>query len=354
MSKHFRNIGSKAGMVPGTLIHIGERTTEKIKITRFVYNDKIMEEDILEEHQDFLPDERENAVTWINLNAIHEPELIGKIGESLDLHLLTLEDILNTGQRPKMEDFEEYIYIVIKMLTFNETESQVDVEQISVILGKNYVISFQEKEGDVFDEIRDRIRLNKGKIRKKGPDYLLYTMLDAIVDNYFLLLEKFGEKLEFMEENLVLKPEPETLREIYKQKRELIYLRKSIWPLRELISNLDKYHSTLIKKDTYIYLRDVYDHSYQVQETVETFRDMVSGMLDIYLSSVSNKMNEIMKILTIFAAIFIPLTFLAGVYGMNFKYLPELNWKWAYPVWWGISLLLISGMLFYFRRKNWL
>jgi len=230
----------------------------------------------------------------------------------------------------------------------------VQAEQVSLVLGSNFVISFQERVGDVFDEVRDRIRNAKGRIRKMGPDYLAYALLDAVVDNYFTVLEKFGEKIEAAEEELVANPTEKTLKQIHLVKRELLSVRKSVWPLRELISALQRGESGLIQETTGIYLRDMYDHTIQVIDTVESFRDMVSGMLDIYLSSISNKMNAVMKVLTIIATIFIPLTFIAGVYGMNFKYMPELQWRWGYGL-----ILVVMGivaviMLFYFRKKKWL
>jgi len=244
--------------------------------------------------------------------------------------------------------------MVLKMLTFNNESNSIQSEQVSLVLGQNFVISFQEAAGDVFEQIRDRIRNAKGRIRKMSADYLAYALIDAIVDNYFLILEKMGEQIESMEEELIAKPSDKTVRMIHSLKRELIFLRKSVWPLRELISNLEKTESSLITNSTEPYLRDVYDHTIQVIDTVEGFRDMVSGMLDIYLSSISNRMNAVMKVLTIIATIFIPLTFIAGIYGMNFKYMPELGWKWAYPAVWLIMAIVAIVMLIYFKRKKWL
>jgi len=253
-----------------------------------------------------------------------------------------------------MEDFEDHLFVTVKMIYFDDKKNDIEAEQLSIIFGPNFVISFQEKEGDIFNPIRDRIRKARGRIRKMKADYLAYALLDTIVDHYFIVLEKLGEKIEGMEEELVAKPTPETLQSIHTLKRELIFLRKSIWPLREVVNVLERGESSLIHKSTGIYLRDVYDHTIQVVDTVETFRDMVSGMLDIYLSSVSNRMNEVMKVLTIVATIFIPLTFLAGVYGMNFKHMPELELPWGYP---GLLVLMIAvglTMVAYFRSKKWL
>lgn len=294
------------------------------------------------------------SITWINVDGIHQIETFEKLGKCFELHPLTLEDILNTDQRPKVEDFGDYMYVVLKMFSYEDKSNEILIEQVSLILGPNFVLSFQEDVGDVFDPIRERIRNGKGKIRKMGADYLVYTLLDAIVDNYFIILEKIGEQIEFIEERLIINPASDTLNTIHKLKREMLFLRKSVWPLREVISNMERVESSLIKGSTKIYLRDVYDHNIQIIDTIETLRDMLSGMLDIYLTSISNRLNAVMKVLTIIATIFMPLTFLAGIYGMNFKYMPELEWKWGYPL---ILLIMFSigvSMLFYFKRKKWL
>jgi len=253
-----------------------------------------------------------------------------------------------------MEDYGDYIFVVLKMLYPGENKDEIEAEQVSLILGSNFVISFQEREGDVFDPIRDRIRKNKGRIRKAGADYLAYALLDAIVDNYFLILENVGEKIEDTEQQLATNPSPETLQYIRELKNEMIFLRKSIWPLRELINGLERCESTLIHESTGVYLRDVYDHTIQIIDTVESYRDMISGMVDIYLSSISNKMNEVMKVLTIFASIFIPLTFIAGLYGMNFEFMPELTWHWGYFALLGFMVSVGVSLVVYFRRKRWL
>jgi magnesium transporter len=240
------------------------------------------------------------------------------------------------------------------MLDQSNQSKEILTEQISLILGPSFVISFQEREGDVFDPIRERIRSGKGRIRKMGADYLAYALLDAIVDDYFIVMEKLGERIEFLEEELVKRPLPETLQTIHHLKREMIFFRKAVWPLREVIGSLERGELPLVKETTRIYLRDVYDHTIQVIDTIETFRDMVSGMLDIYLSSVSNRLNSVMKVLTIIATIFMPLTFLAGIYGMNFKHMPELEWKWGYPAVWIAVILISVSMLTYFKKKGWL
>jgi magnesium transporter len=240
------------------------------------------------------------------------------------------------------------------MLYYDDITNEINSEQVSIIFGQNFVISFQEKEGDVFNPIREMIRTGKGRIRKMGADYLAYSLIDAIVDSYFIILEKLGENIEDIEDTMIANPTPETLQAIHRLKRKMILLRKSVWPLREVVSAIERSDSSLIQKPTRIYLKDVYDHTIQVIDTVETFRDVLSGMLDVYLSSISNKMNEIMKVLTIIATIFIPLTFIAGVYGMNFEYMPELKWQWGYPVIWFVMLIIGISMLAYFRKKKWL
>jgi magnesium transporter len=352
--KVFKKRSSKAGLPPGTLVHVGEKKVESVKITFIDYDEQDFQEKEATHIEECLKLKDTATVSWINIDGLHDIELLEKLGKGFELHSLILEDILSTGQRPKFEDYEKYIFVVLKMLSFNEDSQSVEAEQVSLILGPNYVISFQERIGDVFDPIRERIRNTKGRIRKMGPDYLAYALLDAIVDNYFVILERFGEKIESMEEEVIGNPTERTVQQIHSLKREMISLRKSIWPLRELIGGLQKSESLLINETTDIYMRDVYDHTIQIIDTIESFRDMVSGMLDIYLSSLSNKMNAVMKVLTIIATLFIPLTFVAGIYGMNFEYMPELKVRWAYGAVWLVMIIIAAIMLFYFRRKKWL
>lgn len=344
----------KTGLPPGSLIHIGERKTERTRIAIIDYDEKNFEQKKAKTVEECFPFKDKATVTWINVDGVHDSDIIGKMGEHFGVHPLILEDIMNTAQRPKMEDMGDYIFIVVRMISFEAKKKGVLSEQVSLIVGSNFVISFQEGEGDVFDPIRERIRSDKGRLRKMGPDYLAYALIDAIVDNYFLVLEKLGEQVEFLEEELVIDPGRKTIEVLHTLKREMIYLRKSVWPLREVISGVARSGSPLIKESTGIFLRDVYDHTIQVIDTIETYRDMLSGMLDIYLSSVSNRMNEIMKVLTIIATIFIPLTFIAGLYGMNFQYMPELRWRWGYFA--TLAWMAVVGvfMLIYFRRKKWL
>jgi magnesium transporter len=354
MSKLIKKRGKKTGLPPGTPVFVGEKKTEEARISIMDYDETQFQERKAEKIEECFPFKETPTVTWINIDGVHQVDIVEKMGKHFDLHPLIMEDIVNTEQRPKMDDLGHYLFMVLKMLYYDKKDNEVKIEQASLILGENFVISFQEREGDIFDPIRERIRNAKGRIRKMGADYLAYALLDTVVDNYFTILEKLGEMIEELENRLVTDPRPETLHEIHKLKREMIFLRRSVWPLRELISGLERGESSLIKKATRIYLRDVYDHTIQVIDTVETFRDMLSGMHDTYLSSVSNRMNEVMKVLTIIATIFIPLTFIAGVYGMNFKFMPELEWQWAYFVVWVVIIFVAILMLIFFKRKKWM
>ena len=354
MPRFIKKTSKKAGLPPGTLVHIGERKTETAQITVIDYDETQFTQEQVKTVEECFPFKDKPTVTWINIDGLHDVKIIEKLGSHFNLHPLLLEDILNTEQRPKMEDFGDYIFLVLKMLRYEDKTRQIEAEQVSLILGPNWVITFQEREGDVFNTVRERIKKGKSRIRKLGSDYLTYALVDAIVDNYYIILEEFAEEIEDTETELAQNPTRETLQTIRTMKREMVFLRKSVWPLRELVSSLERGGATLIHESTGIYLRDVYDHTIEIIDTVESFRDMISGMLDIYLSSISNRMNEVMKVLTIFAAIFIPLTFLAGIYGMNFEYMPELKWHWGY---FGILIVMASVasvMLVYFKRKRWL
>jgi magnesium transporter len=295
------------------------------------------------------------TVSWIDVKGINQTEVIKQLDDSFGLHPLVLEDIKNLEQRPRMEDFGNYIYISLKILNYQEEVQNIESEQISIILGKNFVITFQQgKDGDIFETIRDRIRNNKGKIRKMGTDYLVYRIINEVVDSYFYILEKIGEKVEGLGEEVMSNPSPETLHLIHNIKRETLQIRKAVWPLREILNNLERGESSLVKKSTCIYLRDAYNHTIQIVDNIETTRDMLSEMMDIYLSSINNKINEVMKVLTIIATIFMPLTFFAGVYGMNFKHFPEISWQYGYPLFWLIVAITVVSMLIYFKRKKWL
>jgi len=355
MKRYSKKRSKKTWMPPGTLVHIGEKTAEIAGVTVIDYNEAELREETLHKIEECLLLKDRSTVTWINIEGIHDVPLIEKLGACYEIHPLTLEDILNTDQRPKVDDMENYIFIVLKMLHYNDQDTDIVSEQISLILGRNFVFSFQEGiQGDVFEPLRQRIRGSKGKIRKMGADYLAYALLDGIVDNYFAVLEKLGEQIEIIEEEVVTDPRPETLQKIHYLKREMLYIRRCIWPLREVMASLAKRESELIKESTEVFLRDVYDHVVQIIDTIETFREMLSSMLDIYLSSISNRMNQVMKVLTIIATIFIPLTFLAGLYGMNFKYMPELEWPWGYPLLLTFMLTVVCFMLYFFRKRKWL
>ncbi|MGD9032198.1 MAG: magnesium/cobalt transporter CorA [Desulfobacteraceae bacterium] len=349
-----KKFSKRPGLAPGTLVHVGEKKVEEIRIRMIDYDETHLEERELDSLDECFPYADKPTVTWINIDGLHEVDWIEKIGKNFGLHPLVLEGIVHTEQRPKMEEFENYIFIITKMLSYDEEQHQLNAEQFSLILGPNYIITFQERVGDVFEMVRERLRKGKGRIRKRPPDYLAYALIDAVVDHYFLVLERIAERVESLEEELVTNPTPETLQTIHHLKRDLIFLRKSVWPLRELIGGLERGESSLVQEKTTVFLRDVYDHTIQVIDTVESLRDMVSGMLDVYLSSVSNKMNEVMKVLTIIATIFIPMTFIAGIYGMNFEFMPELKWHYGYHLVWVLIVAIAVIMLFYFRRKKWL
>jgi len=354
MQEIFRRKAKKPGLESGTLVHVGETFAEKVKITIIDYDEQRFQEKEAKTVDECLPFKDRPTVTWINVDGIHQVDVIEKIGTHFGVHPLLLEDILHTAQRPKAEDFYNYIYIVLKMLRLNETTDEIEVEQVSLILGDNFVITFQETVGDVFDPVRERIRSNKGRVRKMGADYLAYALIDTIIDNYFVVLERLGEDIENLEEEVVLNPTRDTLQGIHDAKRDMLTLRRSVWPLREVISGLQRGESSLFKKGTLVYLRDVYDHTIQVIDTVEAFRDMVSGMMDIYLSSISNKLNEVMKVLTIISTIFMPLTFITGVYGMNFAFMPPKDQPWGFYASLAVMFGVVGAMLVFFRKRKWI
>lgn len=345
----------KAGLPPGTLIYTGDRADQGFQITTVTYHEGDYSETTSQCFKACPVISPETpGVTWINVNGLNNAKHLEEMGECFHLHPLVLEDILNTDQRPKLDDYSDYLFIVLKMLQAQEGQEEADIEQVSLILGPNYVISLHETNQDIFGGIRDHLKAGKSRIRRSGADYLIYTLIDLIVDQYFVVLEDQGEVIEELESQLVAKPTPATLNQIHRLKRAMIMLRKSVWPLREVISLLQRSDSNLIKNTTLLYLKDVYDHIIQVIDTIETFRDILSGMLDIYLSSVSNRLNEVMKVLTIIATIFIPLTFIAGVYGMNFKNMPELEWPDGYYMVLGVMGTVALFMVGFFWRKGWI
>lgn len=352
--KSILKTSKKAGMPPGSLVHVGEKRAEKVKISLIDYDKDNLEEKQLEDIAECIPLKGSPTVTWVNVDGLHNIKIIEKLGQCFDLHPLVLEDILNTRQRPKTEEYEGYIFITLKMLSYNEEQNKIESEQVSLILSKHYVLSFQEREGDLFDPIRNRIREKGSKVREYGPDYLVYRLIDVVVDYYFYIIEKIGEDLEDLEEDILNEPTNELLSVIQQKKRELIMLRRAIYPLREGINQLERDDVNLISKRTKQYMRDVYDHAIEVIDTLESYRDMVAGLRDTYVSVVSNEMNRVMQTLTIIATIFIPLTFIAGIYGMNFENMPELGWEWGYAFAWGLFILMAIAMIIFFKRKKWM
>jgi magnesium transporter len=353
MPRFVKKVSRKVGLPPGTLVHFGEKKTEEVRVTLIHYDEAHVEEKDLSRVEESFPFQDRPIVTWLNITGLHRADIVEKVGEIVGLHPLLMEDILTTEQHPKMEDFGDYLFVVLKMLDYREEAGEVEAEQVSLVLGSSYLITFQERESQIFQPILERIRNGKGRIRTMGADYLAYALLDAVIDHYFVVLEKLGEKIESVEDDLVTHPVKKTLQQIQDLKREMLYVRRSVWHLREVLSCLERGESSLISESTQIYFKDVYDHTIQVIDTVEMLRDMLSGMLDIYLSSVSNRLNEVMKVLTIIATIFIPLTFVVGIYGMNFKHMPELEWRWGYPLIWLVMVTMALTMVAYFKRKKW-
>jgi len=360
MVRLIKKSSHKAGSKPGTLMFVGEQKTERPRISIIDFSETEFREMEVESVEQCFPYRDTETITWIDVVGLHDVTVISRIGEHFGLHPLVMEDIVHTGQRPKAEETGDFFYIVLKMIYDSGDNGEYSSEQVSILFGKNVVISFQEKEGDVFNAVRERIRTTIPRVRFMGADYLAYSLIDAIVDNYFIVLEKIAEHIEDLEDDLVAQPTPEDLARIQRMKRELILMRKRIWPLRELVGTIERSESKLIHDYTRIYIRDLYEHVIQVIDTVETFREMLTGLLDIYLSSVSNRMNEVMKVLTIIATIFIPLGFLAGVYGMNFNpeagpfNMPELGFEYGYISFWLIALLIGGGLFWFFRKRGWL
>lgn len=356
MPKFTRNLSSKVGLPPGTLLHVGNTRADKAYISVVNYDGDSFTATKDVPLADLGKLAARQGVTWIQVQGLNA-KAVEKIGQQFAIHPLVLEDILYTDQRPKLADDGDYLCVIVKSLTVTTEMGDYEAEQVSLILGPNYVISFVESlpgDRDVLASVYDRVRGGRGKICRLGADYLFYALLDSIVDHYFLVLEHLGEKIELLEGQIASQPRPKLLQELHERKHDMLFLRKSIWPVRELVGVLERGETSHIKESTVVYLRDIYDHVIQVIETVEIYRDMLSGMLDIYLSSVSNRMSEVMKMLTIISTIFIPLTFIAGVYGMNFAHMPELEWEYGYPL--IISIMLIIGLLMvrYFRKKQWL
>ena len=342
------------GQPPGTIVFTGEKKDEELKITIIDYN---LKKFTLKESQlvvSNLRDIEKSTIRWINIKGLHNPEIIEQIGNQFDLHPLLLEDIEHIEQRSKIDNYEDHYFVVLKMLYLDKETEEIEPIQVSLVFGEQFVLTFQEREIGILEIIRQRLKSGRGRIRKMKSDYLAYCILDAIIDNYFVILENMDDKIETLEDELIEHPTTETLQNVYKLKRGNIIFRKSVWPLREVINRLQREETDLIKEETKIYIRDLYDHTIQIIDTVENFRDILGGMMDLYLSSISNKMNEIMKVLTIISTIFIPITFIAGVYGMNFLFMPELQSPLGYPITWIVMIIIAIILLFFFKRKKWL
>jgi magnesium transporter len=353
MSKRAKSTTAKVGLPPGTIDYVGEERTNAIIITVVCFNETDYYEQTYSDYSECIKSIKQGCITWINFDGVHNVKLIEAVGKTYNIHPLTLEDIANTEQRPKIEEFENYIVTFMKM--FHTKDNQILQEQLGIILLENLVITFQEPNGgDAFDIIRTRLRTAKGRVRKSGADYLAYALMDAVVDCYFTVIEKCSEQLEKLEEDLLSGSNPKQLVELYELKRQILSLRKQVWPMRDIVNTIIRFDNQLIKEDIIIYLRDLNDHIVRIIDTIESQRDLVSSVMDLHLSTQSNKMNEVMKFLTIISTIFIPATFLAGVYGMNFDNMPEIHSKNGYFVVIFIMILIIAAPLIYFRRKRWI
>ena len=354
MARFLKKREASMGQAPGDLIFIGEKKVKEATIRVIDYDSDQLSEQDLKDIRDGLPYKETTTVTWININGLHDTDVIRDIGNGFGLHPLVLEDILNTGQRPKMEEYDDCLFFVLKMMRYDPDEQKIRNEQLSMVLGKTFLLTFQERPGDVFEPVRERIRKQKGRIRKVGIDYLAYALLDTIVDNYIFIIEMVGEQIEEIEEEILENPTREVLSKINTYKREISFMRKTMRPAKDFILQLSRLDSDLIREETLPFLKDLLDLSTQAVEIIDTYRDMLSDHLDIYNTGVSNRLNEIMKVLTIFSAVFIPLTFIAGIYGTNFEYLPELSFRYSYFVFWGVMVAVALVMLKFFKRKNWL
>jgi magnesium transporter len=349
-----QRLAAKAGLAPGTLVHVGDRRAGDVGLTRIAFTEGTFEESRPSSVAECFPPAPAPAVTWLHVTGLHRPEVIESLGSALGLHPLLLEDILNTDQRPKVEDYGNYLFLVLKPLEWDAASGELKAEQISVILGPHWVVTFEEREPCLFTPVLERLRAAKGRIRKGGADYLAYALVDAVVDRYFEVLEKLGERVEDLDETLLEAPDRSAMQRLHILRQELIVLRKAVWPLREVLGSLERDDDDLIQPGTRVYFRDVYDHSLRIIENLESYRELVSGMQELYLAGVSHRLNEVMKVLTVFTAIFAPLTFLVGVYGMNFPRIPEFGFRHAYFVLWGVMASVAAGMVWYFKRRKWL
>ena len=355
MKRFLKTFSTKAGLPPGSPVHVGDipTPTEEVRIKALRYSDAKFEEFDAPDTETLLKLKDEEGILWVHVNGVHQPEKISAVGELFSLHILTQEDILNTGQRPKIEEFDNYLFLVGKILSFDESVGFVQEKHFCLVLMPNVILSFNEAGANIFAAVENRLQKLNAKIRKKSADYLAYALFDAMVDNYFLVMEKIGAQIEELEEEILTDPSRESLEWLHFLKRELTVLRKSVWPLRDVINSIIRSDSELIVEDSVKYFMDVYDHTMQILETLEAFRDVTASLFDIYLSAISNRLNEVMKVLTVIATIFIPLTFISGVYGMNFHYMPELAWRWGYFATLAVMAVLGIGMAIYFKMKDW-
>lgn len=341
-----------AGLPPGTLIHVGQQKTDKSEIELIQYDSQELEKFSSEDVDEILSKLDSHKRNWINIDGLHNVENIQHIGEHFKLNHLLLEDVLNTDQRPKLDEYDGQLFFPLKALNTIK-DNVIEYEQISLVLGEDFLISFQEKEGDLFDGLQERIEVSSNRLRQEKVDYLFYRLIDTIVDNYYIVMENLGARIEDIEEEVYFDPQRKTLNKIQDVKKELIYIRKAIYPIREAIAKLMRNEYALISESTRKYLNDVYDHTIQIIDTYETYRDLTSNLMDMYMTTISHRLNEVMKVLTVISTIFIPLTFLAGVYGMNFQYMPELTWRYGYFVVLGIMGVIVITMITYFKRKGW-
>lgn len=339
---------------PGSVIFVGSQKVDQARVTVMDYDQGNLRELELEKVAEGERFKKTESVTWINVDGVHDTDLIKEIGNSFDLHPLILEDIVHTGQRPRMEEYDDCLFLVVKMLRFDQEQEQVIGEQLSMVLGSTFLLTFQEQPGDTFEPVRERIRRQRGRVRGGGIDYLAYALLDTVVDNYISIIERLGEKVEELEDEVLFSPSQAVLEKISRYKREMNYIRKAVRPFRELVLQLNSLDSDLISDQTAPFLKDMQGLSLQSVEIIDTYREMLIDYLNIYNTGVSNKLNEIMKVLTIFSAIFIPLTFIAGIYGTNFDYLPELHYRYSYFIFWAVLVVVALVMINFFRRRGWL
>jgi len=342
------------GSMPGTLEHTGEKKVEKVRIRLIDYDAESIEERTLASIEESFALADDPPVTWVNIDGLHDISVAEAVADRFGVHRLALEDVLSPTQRPKVEEYPDHFLVILRMLTFDEETETIGSEQLSLIVGATYLFSFQERFGDVFEPVRERLRHSRGRIRSRGTDYLAYALIDAIVDHYFRIMEDVGDRIEELEETVLREPSLDVMHRIHHLRREMLILRRAVWPLREALGRMYRGEVPHVTEETQMYLRDVYDHTVQVIDTSETLREVLTGTMDLYMSGVSNRMNEVMKVLTVIATIFIPLSFFAGLYGMNFDYMPELHVHWAYPTLLVGMGALALGMIFTFWRKGWL